>query len=217
VAKAHEGVFRLQVEDVELVDAGRHDHQRARSHLVRQRRVLDQLEQLVLEDHRAFGDGDVLPDLEGVLVGDGDTAFAQVCQQIGHARAQAFALGFDCQLEHLGVGGREVGRAHGIDELFGEEAQLVPGGLVNVGRFDEVIDQPRIEQVILFEQAVDRVVTPLGGVKASVTALGSNEGLARRGAHGQPRPQRPLLLEIIELELCERHCLRGIGPNGRQR
>ena len=80
--EANEGVLGLQVEDVELVDARRHDQQRAARHLIGQRRVLDQLEQLVLEDHRALGHRDVLADLEGDLVGDRQAALAQVGQQV---------------------------------------------------------------------------------------------------------------------------------------
>ena len=64
-----QAVFRLQVEHVELVDPGRHDQQRPPVDLLGAGRVLDQLHQLVLEDHLAGRGGDVPADLERVRIG----------------------------------------------------------------------------------------------------------------------------------------------------
>src|SRR6185312_3092291 len=50
---AHERILRLQVEDVVLVDARRHDQQRPPGNLARRRRVLDQLDQGVAVDDAA--------------------------------------------------------------------------------------------------------------------------------------------------------------------
>ena len=90
--EAHERVLGLQVEDVELVDARRHDQQRARRDLLGQRRVLDQLEQLVLEHHRALRQRHVAADLESGLVGDRDAAAPRVFEQVGEAGLHALAL-----------------------------------------------------------------------------------------------------------------------------
>ena len=49
----HHAVLRLEVEDVELVDPGRHDQERPLEHGVRGRGVLDQLHQVVAEDDLA--------------------------------------------------------------------------------------------------------------------------------------------------------------------
>ena len=67
-----EAVLRLQVQDVELVDPGRHDQERAFVDLLGCRRILDELHQLVLVDHLAGRGRDVLADLEGGLVGHAD-------------------------------------------------------------------------------------------------------------------------------------------------
>ena len=64
-----ERFFRVEVEDVELVDPGRHDQERALEYLFRGRLVLDELQQLVLEDDLARRDGEVAPDLELAGVG----------------------------------------------------------------------------------------------------------------------------------------------------
>jgi len=50
---ADQRVFWLQVENVVLVDARWHHHQRTLRHLVGERRILDQLDQFVLIHHRA--------------------------------------------------------------------------------------------------------------------------------------------------------------------
>ena len=73
-----ERVRRLQVEDVVLVDARRDDHQRPLVDLVGRRGVLDQLDQLVLEDHGARRGADVAAHLERRLVGHRDAALGQV-------------------------------------------------------------------------------------------------------------------------------------------
>src|SRR5580765_8678002 len=77
-AMADQRVLRLQVEDVELVDAGRHDQQRPLIDLRRERLVLEELEELVLEHHPAFGRGDIAADLERGLVGLREMTLLQV-------------------------------------------------------------------------------------------------------------------------------------------
>ncbi len=84
---ADQRVLGLQVEDVELVDARRHEQDRPLVHLRRQRLVLDQLEQLVLEDHRALGRRDVAADLERALVGLRQVAALGVVPELVSARA----------------------------------------------------------------------------------------------------------------------------------
>jgi hypothetical protein len=73
---AHEGVGRLQVEDVELVDAGRHDQQRPLG-TFSSRRVLDQLDQLVLEDHLPGVVARLRPTSKAAIVGHRDAALAR--------------------------------------------------------------------------------------------------------------------------------------------
>ena len=203
--EAHEGVLRLQVEDVELVDARRHDQQRPRGHLLGQRRVLDELQQIVLVDHRARGGRDVDADLERALVGDGDAPLLHVVEQVRHARGDALAAGFEREAQRLGVGGGEVRRAHRVDELVREEAQLVLLAGVELGGLHHLGEQPGVEQVGLLEQAVPRVATPVLAVEAPVAALGGHHGLARLAAGGQQAgPQGHLLLPVVRLRLRER-------------
>src|SRR6267378_2593578 len=85
------GVLRLEVEDVVLVDAGRHDDERVRRDLRGGRRVLNQLDQLVFEHHMPRGDGKIAADLESPLVALADAALLHVAHQVCQAACQALA------------------------------------------------------------------------------------------------------------------------------
>ena len=100
-AELDEAVLRLQVEDVELVDPRRHDHQRPLVHLLGRRRVLDQLHQVGLEHDLARRGRDVPADLERVEVGHPDRepalAALEILQHVLQAAQQVLAAGLDGQ------------------------------------------------------------------------------------------------------------------------
>ena len=144
---ADHGVGGLQVEDVELVDAGRHHQERALIDLGAQRLVFDELEQLVLEHHRAFGGGHVLADLEHALVGHGHMALLHVVQQVGHALGDALALGLDGLFLGFGVEGQEVAGRHGSHPLFHAKADAGLGLFVSLDRVGQPHEGAGIEQV----------------------------------------------------------------------
>ena len=100
---ADERVLRLQVEDVELVDARRHQQERPLIDLLGQRLVLDQLEQHVLVDDRAFAGRDVLADFEAVS-SVCVILPADVLQQVVHPHLQAFAVRLEQRLLRLRIG-----------------------------------------------------------------------------------------------------------------
>src|SRR6202035_1565530 len=89
-----EGVLRLKVENVVLVNAGWHDDEGALVYAVGGRGVLDQLNQLVLVDHAARRGADVAAHLEGRFVGHRDPAprqvFGEQTQALGHTGAAGF-------------------------------------------------------------------------------------------------------------------------------
>ena len=107
--------LRPQVEDVELVDPGRHDQERPR----RTSSVVGvywmSCIMLVLEDHLAGRGGDVLAEPEGVHVGhrDREAALAalEVLQQVGEPLEQVLAAGLDGRLQHLRIGRRRSSTA----------------------------------------------------------------------------------------------------------
>ena len=59
-----EGLLGVEIEDVELVDPGRHDQKRALEHMFRRGLILDELEELVLTYDFAGRDGEVASDLK---------------------------------------------------------------------------------------------------------------------------------------------------------
>ena len=93
-----ERVLRLKVEDVVLIDARRHDDQRAPMHAVGRRAVLDQLNQLVLVDHATWCRADVAAHLECRFVGHRDTTPRQVFGEQTQALGQTGATGFHREL-----------------------------------------------------------------------------------------------------------------------
>ena len=64
-----EALCRCEIEDVVLVDPWRHDEKGDLAHLVGRWRVLDELEEVVLEDDVAGGDRKSPADLKGRHVG----------------------------------------------------------------------------------------------------------------------------------------------------
>ncbi|MBA7676253.1 hypothetical protein ES703_84494 [subsurface metagenome] len=91
------GFFGTQIEDVELVDPGRHDQQRSAQHALRGRRILDQLHQVVLVYHLARCRCHVDADHEIGRVGLADAQIAStglyVLGQHLHAAHEVVALG----------------------------------------------------------------------------------------------------------------------------
>ena len=105
---ADEGIFRLQVKDVELVDARRHQQEGAFIHLGREGLVFDELEQVVLKHHGAFGGGYVFAHLKHAFVRHGHMTLLHVMQQVLHAFGNAFAFGVDRFALRFGVECQEV-------------------------------------------------------------------------------------------------------------
>ena len=90
---ADERVGRLQIEDVKLVDARRHQQERTLVDLGSQRLVLDELKNLVFKHHRAFASGHVFANLELAFIGHGHMALAHIVQHVLQPVRNAFAFG----------------------------------------------------------------------------------------------------------------------------
>ena len=126
---AHEGVLRLQVEHVVLVDPGRHDEERPAEHRLRRRRILDQLHEVVLEDHLSRCRGDGLAQGEVALVRHAGREAAvvgfEVVEQVAQAPHDVLALGLDGLSQRRRIGGEKVGRRQGIDESARVEGEFL--------------------------------------------------------------------------------------------
>ena len=115
----------VEVQDVELVDPGRADHDRQRTHLLGDRRVVDQLEQPVAPDHLARRGTEVAPDLERVGLDHQQLAGLEVAQPIGPACLQALAAGLERALDRARVGPEEVAWRDRVEPVVDPEMGLL--------------------------------------------------------------------------------------------
>jgi hypothetical protein len=176
VALAHQitdqRVLRLQIKDVVLVDARRHKQHRPLVHLGRERLVLEQLEQIVLEHHRAFAGGDVFADFEDAGVGLRDMALLHIAPQVRQPLRDALALGFERLPLRLGVERKVVARAGGVDPLLHRKAHARLGLGVAFDGVRHLQQRARVQQIGLRGQRGGRVGGPVFGRKAPVSELG---------------------------------------------
>ena len=144
---ADQRVFGLQVQDVELVDAGRHQQKRLLEHLGGERLVFDQLEQLVLEHHRAFGGGHVFANFKQALVRHGHMALLQVMQHVLQALGDALALGVDGFLLRVGIEGQKIAGCAGRHPLLHGKADAGAGFGITLHGIGQAHQGAGIEQV----------------------------------------------------------------------
>src|SRR3546814_4377012 len=96
---------------------------------VGRRRVLDDLHEVVLVDHLARRQGDVLAELEGLDVGhlypEAALAALEVGEQVVQALHEVLAAGFQRRAQHLRIGHHEVGGGHRSEEHTSELQSLM--------------------------------------------------------------------------------------------
>ncbi len=182
----------LQVEHVELVDPGRHDQQRPAMDLLGAGRILDQLDQLVLEHDLAGRGAHVPADLERLRIRHGDlqTALAtlQVVQQMLQALDQVAALRLPGLAQHGRIGQREIAGCGRADELAGIEVDLAPVARLEARSVVHQAPQPvGRQQVGLLDDVEHQPLGPGRVGKAPIAAGGGGSGfrlLAEQPVHG---------------------------------
>ncbi len=209
---ADEGVVGLEIEDVVLVDARRHEEHGPLVHGRAERLVFDELEQLVLEHHRAFGRGHVAADLEHGLVGLRDVALLDVLQEVRQALRDALAARLDGLALSLRIEREEVARARRIDPLLNGEADALARLLVAFHRLGHLEQCAGVEQVDLRGERGGRVLDPFAGGEAAVGQRGL--GVLRIGSHALDGivPDLRGLLQVVGLQLGQcRHRQAQLG------
>ena len=181
-------VLLAQVEDVIFVDPGREDQQRDLVDLVGRWGELQDLDQLVLEDHLARSGGDVVADLEWREVGLADRQLAaaagEIAGEILHAPHQALALGGGHFSQRRRVRHQEVGRGEGVGEHLHEELDPAFGQRVHpIDLGDQVVQPVRGEQVGLLHHVEDGIGAPVGVVEPLVALGGCDHGLGLLAGH----------------------------------
>ena len=141
-------VVRLQIKNVELVDAGRDQQERLFIDLGSERFVLDQLKQLVFKNNRTFGRCHIASHLEQTLVRHGHMALLDVVQQVFQAFGDTFALGFNGFLLGLGIERQEITGRRGCCPLLHRKAHPGTGFLVRIYRIGQTHQGAGIKQVV---------------------------------------------------------------------
>ncbi|MCY1358832.1 hypothetical protein D9M69_453760 [compost metagenome] len=178
-----EALLGAEVEDVELVDLRRHDQQRLEVLLLAHRLVLDQLQHLVAEHHRAGGGGQVLADLEGLLVHLAGQAVVvqQVVVQVAQAAQQAAAAAVEQLLDRQRVE-QAVGRRQRIAEQRGDEQRAGAVVGAEVAFVDPQGELFLPSQVGLQAASVEGVEAPARVGEAAVGGIGLVGGVADQHA-----------------------------------
>ena len=166
----HERVARAEIEQIVLVDAGRHDHKRRLLDLCGLRRVLNELDQLVLEHDRAGRGSEIAADLEGGFIHPRDAALLQILDQVLHAVGETLGAGLDRAADDFRIGRGEVRRAHRVDELPRIESKLEFRLVVDLRLIDEVGQLLGAQQIGLLEQLVEWRMGPGVILEAPVAA-----------------------------------------------
>ncbi len=182
-----ERIARAEIEQIVFVDAGRNQQQRRLLDLGRLRRVLNELDEIVLVHDLSGRDGKIAADLEGGLVNPRDPALLEILDQILHSGRQTCGPRLDRGANDVRIGRRKIRRAHRIDILPGIETQLKLQSVVDLRLVDELGQLLRIRKIGLLEQLVERRMLPRFVLEAPVAARGLVvEVAAPEIHHGRP-------------------------------
>ena len=194
-----EGFFRRQIEHVEFVDPGRHDQERPLEHLRGRRRVLDQLHDVVLEDHLAGRGRQIAADLEhrGVGLADLQVAAAglDVLGEHVHAAHQIVGVAGEGFAQQFRIGQDEIRRRERVGDLPHVELGLLLGVRIEVvGVVDQLVGPARGQQIGLLEKVEELVRRPFRIGETLVVGGGRRD--RRRGFAGKPLGRRGPQIEI---------------------
>ncbi len=181
-----QALARREVGDVVAVDPWRDDDQRAFEHLVGGRRVLQHLDQLVAEHHRAGRGRGVPAEHEGLAVdlAGPPVVVHDVVQAVARTAHHAGAAALERALQRPWVGEQEVGGRERVGEDRRRELRLRSLGRCLSRGFDQFLHEAGREQVDLQEAVEDDVVGPRRVPEAGVGRV----RVRRHRGDGCPRP-----------------------------
>ena len=205
---AHEGVVGLQIQDVELVDARRHDEQRLFMHFFRQWFVFEQLEQLVFKHHGALGRGHVAAHFKLALVGHRHMALLNIAHHVRQALRQTLPLRLQRLLLRFGIEGQKVARRGRRNPLLGGKTQARLGFGVALGGIGQRHQRAGVEQVQRRRPGRHRVLLPGFALEAAVLDF-------RRRLQAAV-PQRRGFLHVLVLQLAQFFRRKAQHRHGRR-
>jgi hypothetical protein len=165
--------------------------------LVRQRPVLDELNEFIFENNRPGCHGEIATDFECLLVGHRNSSLADVLEQISDAERHTVAAGLHCTLKGMRVGGEIIRWTHGVEDLPGEKTQPSACLLINDGAFDEIVHVSGINQIHVLQKIMVGALFPLIAGKAPIRFV----SLLRSGCgrHQRVHPYRAHFRKVILL------------------
>ena len=187
-----EGFLRPEVEDVVLVDPGRHDQKRRAQHVLGRRLILDQLHQIVLVDHLAWRGSHVDADhkVGGIGLADAQRAVSglDVLRQHRHAAHQIVAVRRQRLAQHFRIGEDEIGWRDRVGDLLDVELGLLARVRIDaLGVTHQILRPSRRQQIELHHEIEELVRFPLGVLETPVARRGLDcrpHVLAGEPAHG---------------------------------
>ena len=182
------GFLWLEIENVELVDPGRHDQERRAQHGLRGRRILDELHQLVLEDHLAGRRRHVDADDEVRRVGLADAKRAasglDVLGQHLHAAHEIVAVRGQRLAQHFRIGEHEIRRRDRVGDLLNVELGLLARVRIDAfGVLHQGLRPLRGEQIELQHEIEELIRFPLRILEALVARRRLDRGFGRFAGH----------------------------------
>ena len=193
---AHERIFGLQVEDVELVDAGRDDDQRPRIHLLAVCGAywiscISSFSNTTAPGVTAM----FLPTSNAALVGHRDAALGQVLRRRGSCLRPGFVRRSPAQA----VSPRDwrPGNSPGLSHRCtgGRQRCNCPSSCRRSGRLDRVLQRIRIAQVHLLHRVEARIVAP--GLARESLVVRSSPRIGRHCADVAGSCNRPDQASVI--------------------
>ena len=174
---ADERLFRIEVEDIELVDPGRHDQQRALVDVRRRGRILNELHQLIAKYNLAGRRGHVDAELEFRGIGLADAQGGRAPASMSSAnmcrpRTRLSPLSAIVVRSNSGLVDDEIRRRERAGYLLQIKRGLVAGVRIEVVRtFDEILRPSGREDISLLYKIEIGIGLPIRVGKAFVAGI----------------------------------------------
>src|SRR6266404_644443 len=128
-----------EIEQIVFVDAWRDNQKRRSLHILRFWSVLDQLDELIFEDHRSRRYRKIATNFECCFVDPRNASLLNVFDEVLHTGNQTGGTALDGRSDHGRIGKRKVRWTHRINELPGEKSKLKLRFFINLSLLDEIL------------------------------------------------------------------------------
>src|SRR6266404_3663946 len=134
-----ERILFSEIEQIEFVDAWRDNQKRRSLHILRFWRVLNQLDELIFEDHRSRRYRKIATNFERCFVNPRNAPLLNVFDEVLHPGNQTSGTALDGRSDHSRIGKRKVRWTHRIYELPGVKSKLKLRFFIDLSLLDEIL------------------------------------------------------------------------------